>query len=107
MARDTSRRPSGSSQTEGGTTPKARFRDDGLDTSDEAGLPDASLDTEIAALGDMLLRYIPAAGTIQGFPDRRETNPIDPQDETSARWNSQVATLSDAIRYIRFLEGRV
>ena len=104
MASDPSRGPSGSSRTEERTTPEARFGDDGHDTGDEARLLDAPLDTEIAALGDMLPRYIPRANAAEGFPDNREADLGDPHDATSARLHSQAAILSDAIRYIRHLE---
>ncbi|KAH9204645.1 hypothetical protein DL95DRAFT_398319, partial [Leptodontidium sp. 2 PMI_412] len=108
MASDTSRGPSGSSRTEERTTPEAggtRFRDDNHNTGDEARLLDAPLDTEIAALGDMLPRYIPRASAAQGLPDNREADLGDPHDAISARLHSQVAILSDAIRYIQHLEG--
>ncbi len=79
MARDTSHEPSGSSRTKDRTKPKARFRDDGLDTSGEARLLDASLDTEIVALGELIPQSTPGAG----FLDNREADPIDLQDATS------------------------
>jgi hypothetical protein len=107
MARDPSRSPSGSSPTEDGTSPKARFRDEGLDTSDEARLLDTSLDTEIAALRDSLPQSIPGASTVQGFPGTREAHPVGPQDPTSAHLHDQVVILSNALRYIRHLESRV
>ncbi|KAF8861714.1 hypothetical protein BDZ45DRAFT_252225 [Acephala macrosclerotiorum] len=106
MARDPSRRPSGSSSTEDGTSPKARLRDDGLGTGDEARLLDTSLDAEIAALRDSLPQSMPGASTVQ-VPDTREADPIRPQDPTSAHLHDQVVILSNALRYIRHLESRV
>jgi hypothetical protein len=107
MARDPRRTPLGSSPTEDGTSPKARFRDDGLDTSDKARPLDTSLDAEIAALRDSLPQSIPGAGTVQGFPDTREAHPVGPQDPTSTHLHGQVVILSNALRYIRHLESRV
>jgi hypothetical protein len=70
--------------------------------SEDAGMPS---DVEFAALRDMLPNNV-GEGTPQGSPGNGEVDSIVPEDITSGYLSNEVAILSNALRYIQYLEGR-
>jgi hypothetical protein len=66
---------------------------------------DTPSDAEFAALGDMLPNNI-GESTTQGFPDGGEANSIVPAGVTSACFSNKEVILSNALRYIQYLEDR-
>jgi hypothetical protein len=83
-------------------TTTARYYDDiVLITEDE----DTPSEAEFAALRDMLPNDV-REGTTQGFLDGGEANSIVPEDATSGYFSNKVVILSNALRYIQYLEGR-
>lgn len=103
--------PSESYRTENGTIPNARFRDNDLNASGiilAAEHQHGSFDNELAALRDILPNYIAATSITQSFrydTEPTDCKPIDPQDAISTHLYDIVVVLSNAIRYIRYLEN--
>lgn len=106
--------PCESNRSQNGAITNTRLRDDMISTTDETGCHDDTIlitqdedtpsDAEFAALRDMLPNDV-GEGTTQGFPDGGEANSIVPEDVTSVHFSNKVVILSNALRYIQYLEG--
>jgi hypothetical protein len=84
------------------TIDETRYHDDTVLISEDEDMPS---EAEFAALRDTLPNDI-GEGTTQGFPDGGEADSIVSENATSAHFSNKVAILSNALRYIQYLEGR-
>lgn len=64
----------------------------------------STLDTELAALEDVLPNDILGEGAMQAFEHDQEAKSIDPHDTTLSELRRQIFILSNTIRYIEHLE---
>lgn len=107
--------PCESNRSQNSAITNARLRDDMISTTDEARCHDNTVlitededtpsDAEFAALRDMLPNEV-GEGTTQGFLDGREADSRVPEDAISVYFSNRAVVLSNALRYIQYLEGR-